>query len=274
MTAFIDEFREEFGGEPSSRHSFETDGEPDLPRAADRPSTCHARMAVARDPSRASRRAQRDQDLREKIRRVWSDNRELYGAPKIWHALKRDRVDVARCTVNRLMQEMGLQGVVRGKKIVTTNPDTARPCPCDKVNRAFQADRPNQLWVSGFTYVPTWSGTVYVAFVIDVFARRIVGWRVSTSMTAKFVLDALEQAIWQGKPLGNKTLIHHSDRGSQHVSIKYTKVLGRVHSAQPAADHPDHGRLPGAGPRRSPADRAPAACADCRSARAWGPWRR
>ncbi|SFP07899.1 Transposase InsO and inactivated derivatives [Tranquillimonas alkanivorans] len=123
------------------------------------------------------------------------------------------------------MREMGLRGVVRGKKVITTNPDVARPCPDGKVNRAFHAERPNQLWVSDFTYVPTWSGTVYVAFVIDVFARRIVGWRASTSMTTPLVLDALEQAIWQRKPIGNRSLIHHSDRGSQYLSIKYTERL-------------------------------------------------
>jgi transposase InsO family protein len=144
--------------------------------------------------------------------------------------------------VERLMREMGLQGVVRGRKIVTTNPDTSRPCPDDKVNRAFQADRPNRLWgeadqrmirwiirpPNDFTYVPTWSGTVYVAFVIDVFARRIVGWRVSTSMTTQFVPDALEQALWQRKPIRNNGLIHHSDRGSQYLSITYTERLAEA----------------------------------------------
>ena len=177
--------------------------------------------------------------MKDTIRKIWSDNRKLYGARKVWHALKRDGVTVARCTVERLMREIGLRGVVRGKKVITTNPDTTRPCPDDKVNRAFRAERPNQLWVSDFTYVPTWSGTVYVAFVIDVFARRIVGWRVSTSMTTQFVLplvtsrsamhcrarDALEQAIWLRKPLGNRSLIHHSDRGSQYLSIRYTERL-------------------------------------------------
>lgn len=135
---------------------------------------------------------------------------------------------MARCTVERLMRSMGLQGVVRGRKVVTTNPDTSRPCPADKVNRQFKAQRPNQLWVSDFIYVPTWSGTVYVAFVIDVFARRIVGWRVSTSMSTQFVLDALDQAIWQRKTLMNKNLIHHSDRGAQYLSINYTERLAEV----------------------------------------------
>ena len=213
MTDFIDEFRDEFGVEPICRV---------LPIA---PSTYHARQAILREPARASRRAHRDGELRHSIREVWSANRGLYGARKVWHALRQGGVDVARCTVERLMREMDLKGVVRGKKMVTTNPDTSRPCPDDKVSRAFHADRPNQLWVSDFTYVPTWSGTVYVAFVIDVFARRIVGWRVSSSMTTQFVLDALEQAIWQRNPHGNKALIHHSDRGSQYLSIRYTERL-------------------------------------------------
>ena len=213
MIAFIDEFREEFGVEPICGV---------LPIA---PSTYHERKAIATEPARASRRARRDAVLREQISKVWSGDRGVYGARKVWHALRRDGVTAARCTVERLMREMGLKGVVRGKKVVTTNQDTARPCPDDKVNRTFHAARPNQLWVSDFTYVPTWPGTVYVAFVIDVFARRIVGWRVSTSMTTQFVLDALEQALWQRKPHGNRSLIHHSDRGSQYLSIKYTERL-------------------------------------------------
>ena len=181
MTAFIDEFRGQYGVEPICRV---------LPIA---PSTYHARAAVRRDPSLASPRARRDDALRGRIREIWSANRGLYGARKVWHALTQAGIDVARCTVERLMRDMGLQGVVRGRKIITTNPDAARPCPEDKVSRIFMADRPNKLWVSDFTYVPTWSGTVYVAFVIDVYARRIVGWRVSSSMTTEFVLDALEQ---------------------------------------------------------------------------------
>ena len=213
MIAFIDEFREEYGVEPICGV---------LPIA---PSTWYERKAAQRDPTRLSPRAQRDAGLKVKIREVWTANRGLYGARKVWFALGRAGIEVARCTVERLMREMGLRGVVRGKKVVTTNPDTARPCPDDKVNRVFHAERPNQLWVSDFTYVPTWSGTVYVAFVIDVFARRIVGWRVSTSMTTQFVLDALEQALWQRKPLGSKSLIHHSDRGSQYLSIRYTERL-------------------------------------------------
>jgi transposase InsO family protein len=192
------------------------------------PSSYYERRAIARDPDRASVRAKSDADLCVKINAAWEDNRKLYGARKIWHVLLRDNEEVARCTVERLMRRLGLKGVLRGKKVVTTNPDSSQQCPDDKVNRHFKADRPNQLWVSDFTYVPTWSGTVYVAFVIDVFARRIVGWRVSTSMATQFVLDALEQAIWQRKTPDNKELIHHSDRGSQYLSIKYTERLIEV----------------------------------------------
>ena len=139
--------------------------------------------------------------------------------------MRREGFDVARCTVERLMKAMGIQGVVRGQKPITTNPDTSQPCPDDKVNREFTADMPNQLWVSDFTYVSSWQGMVYVAFVIDVFARKIVGWRVSTSMTTGFVLDALNQAICQRAPSEADNLIHHSDRGSQYLSIKYTERL-------------------------------------------------
>jgi len=192
------------------------------------PSTYYERRAIARDPDRASARAKSDADLCVKIDAAWEANRKLYGPRKIWHVLLRDNEEVARCTVERLMRRLGLKGVLRGKKVITTNPDNSQLCPDDKVNRVFKADRPNQLWVSDFTYVPTWSGTVYVAFVIDVFARRIVGWRVSTSMATQFVLDALEQAILQRKTPDNKALIHHSDRGSQYLSIKYTERLIEV----------------------------------------------
>lgn len=163
MTTFIDEFRKEFGVEPICKV---------LPIA---PSTYHQRVLEAREPERASARSRTDAALRIEIARLWEENRQLYGARKIWHALRREGHDVARCTVERLMKTMGIKGVVRGRKIVTTNPDAARPCPDDKVNRVFKAERPNQLWVSDFTYVPTWAGTVYVAFVIDVFARRPPG---------------------------------------------------------------------------------------------------
>jgi transposase InsO family protein len=192
------------------------------------PSTYYERRAIARDPDRASARAKSDADLCVKIDAAREANRKLYGPRKIWHVLLRDNEEVARCTVERLMRRLGLKGVLRGKKVITTNPDNSQLCPDDKVNRVFKADLPNQLWVSDFIYVPTWSGTVYVAFVIDVFARRIVGWRVSTSMATQFVLDALEQAIWQRKTPDNKALIHHSDRGSQYLSIKYTERLIEV----------------------------------------------
>jgi transposase InsO family protein len=140
----------------------------------------------------------------------------------------REDIEVARCTVERLMKRMGLQGVRRGKVVRTTVSDSKSPCPLDKVNRQFKADRPNQLWVSDFTYVSTWQGWLYVAFVIDVFARRIVGWRVSSSMHTDFVLDALEQALYDRQPERNNSLIHHSDRGSQYVSIRYSERLAEA----------------------------------------------
>ncbi|EME01269.1 hypothetical protein B381_05061 [Stutzerimonas stutzeri NF13] len=147
---------------------------------------------------------------------------------KVWRQLKREGVVVARCTVERLMRRLGLQGVVRGKPVKTTISDKATPCPLDKVNRQFRAERPNALWVSDFTYVSTWQGFVYVAFVIDVFARRIVGWRVSSSARTDFVLDALEQALYARRPVGQGSLIHHSDRGVQYVSIRYTERLAEA----------------------------------------------
>lgn len=213
MTAFIDQHRAVFGVGPICR---------ELPIA---PSTYHARAAIARDPELASNRAKRDQEDSARIQRVFDASGGRYGARKVWHALRREGRDIARCTVERLMKAAGIQGVVRGKKVVTTNPDTSQPCPDDKVNRTFAAEMPNQLWVSDFTYVSTWQGIVYVAFVIDVFARKIVGWRVSTSMTTAFVLDALNQAICQRVPSRAGGLIHHSDRGSQYLAIKYTERL-------------------------------------------------
>jgi putative transposase len=213
VMAFIAESRGSYGVEPICRT---------LQFA---PSTYYNRCAITRHPERASQRAKSDAALSVKIDALWHENRKLYGARKIWHALRREGQSVARCTVERLMRTQGIKGVVRGKTIITTNPDTALPCPDDKVNRLFKADQPNRLWVSDFTSVPTWSGTVYVAFVTDVFARRIVGWRVSTSMTTSLVLDALEQAIWQRTTHDNRQLVHHSDRGSQYLSIKYTERL-------------------------------------------------
>lgn len=158
------------------------------------------------------------------IRRVHATNFGVYGARKVWRQLAREGTAVARCTVERLMRRMGLRGVVRGKETRTTIADKAAPCPADKVNRQFRAPHPNALWVSDFTYVATWQGFVYVAFVIDVFARRLVGWRVSRTAHADFVLDALEQALHDRRPLKGG-LIHHSDRGSQYVAIRYTERL-------------------------------------------------
>ena len=212
MIAFIDDHREVHGVEPICRV---------LPIA---PSTYYARMAISRNPELASDRAKQDlRDARE-VSRVHAASRGRYGARKVWHQLRREQHDIARCTVERLMKEHELQGVTRGGK-KTTIPDPAQPCPDDRVNRKFTADAPNQLWVSDFTYVSTWAGMVYVAFIIDVFARRIVGWRVSTSMTTSFVLDALNQAICQRGPAKGGGLIHHSDRGSQYLSIRYTERL-------------------------------------------------
>lgn len=187
------------------------------------PSTYYARKALERQPQQASCRKKRDDELLFLIADAWEDSMQLYGARKIWHQLKREGVEVARCTVERLMQRLEIQGVRRGKLHKTTIPDETQDKPLDLVNRQFIAERPNQLWVADITYVATWSGFVYVAFVIDVYSRYIVGWRVTTSMQTNLILDALEQALWhRGKPKG---LIHHSDRGSQYLSIKYTQRL-------------------------------------------------
>jgi len=187
---------------------------------------CHA--ARNRKPELRCARAKRDDELAIEIQAVWQANMQVYGADKVWHQMNREGTKVARCTVERLMKRLGLQGVRRGKVIRTTVPDKAAPCPLDRVNRQFKADRPNQLWVSDFTYVSTWQGWQYVAFVIDVFARRIVGWRVSSSMRTDFVLDALEQALFDRRPERADALIHHSDRGSQYVSILYTERLAQA----------------------------------------------
>ncbi len=216
MITFIEEHRVAHGVEPICRV---------LPIA---PSTFYAHAAIARDPGLASDRAKQDAIDRKKIKDAFDDSGKRYGARKIWHELRRNNHDIARCTVERLMKAIGIQGVVRGQKPITTNPDTSQPCPDDKVNRDFTASMPNQLWVSDFTYVSSWQGMVYVAFVIDVFSRCIVGWRVSTSMTTSFVLDALNQAICQRTPSGADGLIHHSDRGSQYLSIKYTERLAEA----------------------------------------------
>uniref|UniRef100_UPI002621B300 IS3 family transposase n=1 Tax=uncultured Jannaschia sp. TaxID=293347 RepID=UPI002621B300 len=189
------------------------------------PSTYHAHRARRDDPSRRSDRSRRDAELQVEIARVHAENFGVYGARKVWRQLRREGFDVARCTVERLMRAMGRRGVVRGKRIRTTVPDPAQPCPRDKVNRQFQAPAPNRLWVSDFTYVATWAGFVYAAFVIDTYARRIVGWRVSRTADAGFVLDALEQAIHDRRPTKGAGLVAHSDRGSQYLAIRYTERL-------------------------------------------------
>jgi transposase InsO family protein len=173
-------------------------------------------------------RALRDAQLLPQVQRVWQANMRVYGAEKVWRQLNREGVAVARCTVERLMRQFGLQGVRRGKAVRTTISDSKAPCPLDRVNRQFRAERPNQLWVSDFTYVSTWQGWVYVAFVIDVFSRRIVGWRQSSSMHTEFVLDALEQALYDRKPSEDDGLVHHSDRGSQYLSIRYSERLAEA----------------------------------------------
>ncbi len=162
------------------------------------------------------------------IQRVFDENFRVYGVRKVWRQLKREGFDIARCTVERLMKAMGLQGAIRGRQVRTTVPDRSAPCPLDHVNRHFKAPRPNVLWVSDFTYVSTWAGFVYVAFIIDAYARRIVGWRVSRTAHAGFVLDALEQALHDRKPVVGGGLVHHSDRGVQYVSIKYTERLAEA----------------------------------------------
>jgi putative transposase len=203
MIAFIDDHRAVYGVEPICKV---------LPIA---PSTYHAQAARQADPKKRPARAQRDAALRVEIRRVFEENFCVYGVRKVWRQLGREGIAVARCTVARLMRSMGLQGAVRGKPVRTTISDKAAPCPLDRVNRQFQAPRPNVLWVSDFTYVATWSGFVYVAFVIDAYARRIVGWRVSRTAHASFVLDALEQALHERRPVQGGGLVHHSDRGVQ-----------------------------------------------------------
>jgi len=175
------------------------------------PSAYWRHAARQRSPALRSLRAQRDAQLLPQVQRVWQANMQVYWAEKVWRQLNREGIAVARCTVERLMRQLGLQGVRRGKAVRTTVPNPKAPCPLDRVNRQFRAERPNQLWVSDFTYVSTWQGWVYVAFVVDVFSRRIVGWRQSSSMHTEFVLDALEQALYDRKP--SDGLVHHSDRG-------------------------------------------------------------
>ena len=214
MIAFIDDHRGVCGVEPIYRV---------LPIA---PSTYHEHVARRADPSRLPLRAKRDAELCQEVRRVF-DDLGVYGVRKVWHQLRREGVTVARCTVARLMRGMGLAGVIRGRPVRTTMSDKAAPCPLDHVQRQFRAPAPNTLWVSDFTYVAIWSGFVYMAFVIDAYARRIVGWRVSRTAHASFVLDALEQALCERRP-AKGSLTHHSDRRSQYVCIRYSERLAEA----------------------------------------------
>jgi len=220
MIAFIDDYRGVFGVEPICRV---------LPIA---PSTYHAHVAQRADPTLGSARSQRDGMLRAEVRRVHAENFGVYGVRKVWRQLGREGTPVARCTVARLMRQMGLRGVVRGKETRTTMPDRGAPCPADRVNRQFLAPRPNLLWVSDFTYVATWQGFVYVAFVIDTFARRIVGWRVSRTAHAGFVLDALEQALHDRRRPAiappSATVLRRPVESKQYVSIRYTERLAQA----------------------------------------------
>ena len=195
MIAFIDDHRETHGIELICKV---------LPIA---PSTYHAHAAKRADPAKLSARAKRDAALKPEIARVFAENFAVYGARKVWRQLQREGQEAARCTVERLMRAMGLEGVIRGKPVRTTISDKAAPCPLDHVHRQFRAPRPNALWVSDFTYVSTWTGFVYVAFVIDAYARRIVGWRVSRTAHAAFVLDALEQALHERRPVHRGGLV-------------------------------------------------------------------
>jgi transposase InsO family protein len=214
MVTFIDQHREVYGVEPICAL---------LPIA---PSTYGLRKAQQRDATKRSARTRRDAELRAEIQRVWAEHEQVYGPRKVWRQLRREKIPSARCTVERLMREMGLRGTVRGRAWkVTTQSDPAATRPADLVDRQFVATRPNQLWVADFTYVATWRGFVYVAFVIDVFARRIVGWRVSSSLRIDFVLDALEQAIYDRCRANVTDLVHHSDRGSQYLAMRYTDRL-------------------------------------------------
>jgi len=214
MVRFIDDHRATYGVEPICKV---------LPIA---PSTYYAHKACEADPTRRSARAQHDDKLSEEIQRVWDKNYQVYGIRKVWRQLRREGIFAARCTVARLMKAMGLRGVVRGRRVKTTVSAVAVDHRQDLVQRNFTADRPNRLWVADLTYVATWRGFVYVAFVIDVFSRMIVGWRVSNSLRSDLALDALEQAIWERDEL--RGMIHHSDRGVQYLSIRYTERLAEA----------------------------------------------
>ena len=214
MVAFIDRYREQYGVEPICK---------ELPIA---PSTYYRCKSQSARPDQRSDRARRDEQLILDIQRVWEESHRNYGVRKIWKQLNREHIPVARCTVARLMKQLGLEGIRRGRRCITTIPSDRLEKPLDLVDRDFSATRPNQLWVADITYVATWSGFVYVAFVVDVFSRYIVGWRVLKHMQTDLILDALEQALWcRGKPTG---VIHHSDRGSQYLSIRYTDRLAEA----------------------------------------------
>jgi len=214
VVGFINDHRETYGVESICRV---------VPIA---PSTYYRHRARQIDPTKRSARAVRDEVLKAIIQRIWREHDRAYGSRKVWKQMGRENLREARCRVRRLMRELGLVGVVRGRAwTTTTQPDATAARPADLVDRHFVATRPNQLWVSDFTYVATWAGFVYVAFVIDVFARRIVGWRVSSSLRTDFVLDALEQAIYERCDDTVGDLVHHSDRGSQYLSMRYTERL-------------------------------------------------
>lgn len=212
IVAFIDVHRKVLGVEPICKELLIA------------PSTYYRMKRLEKFPEKRSLRWQRDEYGKREIRRVWHENHEVYGARKVWLQLHREGSNIARCTTERLMKAMGLRGVTRGRtEKRTTIPSRSDLRPLDLVQRAFCADRPNQLWVADFTYVATWSGFVFVAFIIDAFSRMIVGWRAMKTMTTDMTLDALEQALWARKVKG--TLIHHSDRGSQYLSIRYIERL-------------------------------------------------
>jgi len=214
MVSFIDEHREVYGVEPICSQ---------LPIA---PSTFYDHQDKRDHPERRSNRAKRDEALCPEIQRVWEENFKVYGAHKVWKQMNREDIEVARCTVERLMRRLGLEGIRRGKGCRTTIPDSGADRPADLVQRQFVADRPNQLLVADITHVATWRGFAYVAFVIDVFSRHIVGWRVASSMRTDLVLDALEQVVWARG--GAEGVIHHSDRGSQYLSIRYSERLAEA----------------------------------------------
>ena len=218
MVRFIDEHRNAYGVEPICAV---------LPIA---PSVYYEHKLWQREPAKRPARARRDDEFRGHIQRVWQENFEVYGVRKVWQQLVRqEKRQVARCTVARLMRDLGLQGAVRGRRFkVTTVADETAVRPPDLVARQFRASRPNQLWVADLTYVATWRGFVYVAFVVDVFSRRIVGWRASSSLRSDLALDALEQALFDRQVDASEPLVHHSDRGVQYISIRYTQRLAEA----------------------------------------------